>query len=125
MLNITFERFSQIPQKYSLIENFLYDKTVADEDTIYYVKLAVYELAGNILKHSKSKANLVLMCEGDIIRIYLSGSNSFELKKISLPPKTCECGRGIYLVKKISETMEYYNGGKDVCVCIKCKHKID
>lgn len=122
MLNIIFERFAQIPQKYEEITEYLDSKILIDEDIIYNVKLVIYELAGNILKHSKSKANMVMQCDGDIIKIMLTGSKEFRFDNICLPSCDCENGRGIFLVKSVAQSLEYINGGREVCVCLKCKN---
>lgn len=122
MLNLIFEKLSQFSDNSQKISDYLFDKGKNDIDTVFSVKLAIYELVGNVIKYSKSQAKVNLACDGDIIRILIRGSKEFELKTIELPPIECECGRGIYIIKQMSESLEYYNGGKDVCVCIKCKN---
>lgn len=123
MLNITFEKFCEFPEKTKKIEKYLIEKVNPDEESIYSIKLAVFELAGNIIKHSKTKARMLLTHKDDIIKILFKGSGPFELKQICLPSENCECGRGIFIIKNISESLEYYDEGRQVCVCIKCRKK--
>lgn len=121
MLRLIFRDFSHLSSCARKIKDYLNSKGFIDEDDLYNVKLAVYELAGNVLKHSKRTAFVQLRCEGNIIRIYIKGSNPFELGEITLPSVEEEDGRGIFIVRQISESLEYYNGGKEVCVLIRCK----
>lgn len=123
MLNITFERFNDFADKSKKIEKYLQNNYNADEETAYTVKLAVFELAGNIIKHSKAKAHMLMHCEGNVIKIMFKGGNDFDINGICLPEQTSEYGRGIFIVKNICESLEYTDGGKQVCVCIKCRQK--
>jgi hypothetical protein len=123
MLIITFDNFSQFAEEKKRIERYLSETINADEETAYTVKLAVIELAGNIIKHSKTKALMNMDCEGDIIKILFKGGKCFDLKEVCLPPSDYEYGRGIYLVKKICQSVEYFDGGKEVRVKIKCTRK--
>jgi hypothetical protein len=123
MLIITFDNFSQFDREKKRIEQYLSEMADIDEETAYAVKLAVIELAGNIIKHSGTRALMNMECEGDIIKILFKGGKCFNLKEICLPPSDFECGRGIYLVKEVCESLEYYDGGKEVCVSIRCRRK--
>lgn len=121
MLNITFERIDELDENSKKIERYLKENYQADEETAYSVKLAIFEIAGNIIKHSKAKAQMAMSCEGDIIKLKFEGGKVFKISEISLPRQTCECGRGLYIVKHMCESLEYVDGGKQVCVSIKCK----
>lgn len=121
MLHLIFRNFSHLSRDARKIKDYLNSKGFIDEDDLYNVRLAIFELAGNVLKHSKRTALVQLKCEGDVIRIYIKGSNPFERGEITLPSVEEEYGRGIFIVRQICESLEYYDGGKEVCVCIKCK----
>lgn len=121
MLYLILKDYAHFSRNAAKIKEYLYSKGFIDEDDLYNVKLAIYELAGNVIKHSKKTAMVELMCEGDLIRIYIKGSNPFELPGIALPHEEEEDGRGIFIVRQICESLEYYDGGKEVCVSIKCK----
>ena len=123
MLHLIFERLSQFSGNSLKIKEYLYSEGVMDEETVYCVRLSVNELAGNILKHSKTAANMVMECEGDLIKIFITGSRAFDVNRVCLSSSKCECGRGIYLVSEIVQSLEYLKGGKEVCVCIKRKIK--
>ena len=119
MLKLIYKDYSEFSKFSSLIKNYLFDLGETDEETEYNVRLAICELAGNIIKHSKSIATVNLTADGQLIKINISGSLCFDYNIDGLPPVCSECGRGIFLVKEISEELFYYNGGRDVSVTIK------
>lgn len=121
MLYLIFKDFSHLSRSVARIKEYFFSKGFIDEDDLYNVKLAIYELAGNVLKHSNKTARAELKCEGDLIRIYIKGSNPFDLPRNDLPSLEEEYGRGIFIVRQICESLEYYDGGKEVCVSIKCR----
>ena len=119
MLKLIFNEFSQFSEYSSLIRDYLSDKGEKDEETYYNVRLAICELAGNIIRHSKSSATVMLRTDEKIIEISISGSRRFNYGKYCLPPCDKENGRGIYIVREISQELQYTDGGREVNVIIK------
>lgn len=92
-----------------------------DEERIFNSKLAVYELIGNVLKHSGGGATLY----GEILneRITLK----IVAEKPFFPPNTTVCadvfaehGRGLFLVDKLCEERSFTPEGEMIIV-IKTK----
>ncbi len=80
---------------------FLRAEQVAEE-RVFDSKLAVYELIGNVLKHSKASAKLFGEIVNGYVHIKITASKPFT------PPKTTACaealaehGRGLYLVDRL------------------------
>lgn len=119
MLKLIYKDYSEFSEFSSLIKEYLNLKGETNEETQYYVRLAICELAGNIIKHSNSIATVNLIIDGDLIDINISGSKCFDFNINGLPPAESECGRGIFIVNEISEELKYYNGGRDVKIIIK------
>ncbi len=99
---------------------FLAVNKIADE-RIFDSKLVVYELLGNVLKHSGGKAKLAM----ELLQEYI------ELKvfaeKVFFPPEkgTCaevfsEHGRGLFLVDSVSAERSFTSDG-GILVRIKIK----
>lgn len=121
MLKIVYRNYSEFSKFSPMIKDYLFRKGQYDEETEYDVRLAICELAGNIIKHSRSAATVNLMMENSSVRIDISGSYPFEYDINGLPPPDSEEGRGIFIIKEISQELKYLNGGKDVRVLIRCK----
>lgn len=122
MLNLVFTKYADISLYSQQVLDYLSDNGIINEDIIFNIRLVISELAGNVIKHSKCVAKLcVLLQEHDIV-ISIDGGNCFNFSEQSeLPKEECECGRGIFIVKKISKSLEYLEGGKKaVCTLSKC-----
>lgn len=92
-------------------------------DTVFDVKLVVFELAGNVLQHSKQPAEVTVELDQNSVYVNICGGNSFDCeKKCALPDERGECGRGLYLVQSISERLEYQQEGRNVKAVIARKH---
>lgn len=92
-------------------------------DTVFDVKLVVFELAGNVLQHSKQPAEVTVDVDHDSVYVSICGGNGFDCeKKCSLPDERGECGRGLFLVQSVSERLEYQQEGRNVKAVIARKH---
>lgn len=118
MLELLYRDISDFSRYSTKIGEYLSRKGVFDEETGFYVKLAITELAGNILKHSSCSAVVNLMTDRSDITINISGGNCFDYDIGGIMPECCcESGRGIVIVKNIAKSLVYKDGGKNA-VCI-------
>jgi hypothetical protein len=91
-------------------------------DTVFDVKLVVFELAGNVLQHSRQPAEVTVDLDQTSVYVNIRGGNSFDCERNSLPDEYGERGRGLYLVRSISEKLEYQQDGRFVKAVIARKH---
>lgn len=99
---------------------FLIEKKV-DEERAFDCKLIVYELIGNVLKHSGGNATLYGEVEDGLIRLKIGAERPF------CPPNTAVCadvlsesGRGLFLVQKLCEEQAFTTEGEWI-ITIKSK----
>lgn len=92
-----------------------------DKGRVFDSKLAVYELIGNVLKHSNGGAILYGDIEGDFIRLKIVADKPF------CPPNQTVCadvfaehGRGLFLVDKLCEERVFTPDG-ELIIMIKTK----
>ena len=100
------------------LHSYLYSRGESDSDIFFDIKLAVFELAGNILQHSKSPAELRVEVDHDRVYINIFGGNCFDCGCFSKPDLVSDRGRGIFLVQSIAESLKYYQNGKNVLAVI-------
>lgn len=124
MLKLTYRDYSDFSKFAALISGYLADYGETDEQIRYYVRLIVSELAGNVIKHSKCDADVSLMVEGDLVTIKISGGGHFNIDTgCLLPSLECESGRGVFIVKEISDSFCYVDGGKKaICTIRRSSH---
>lgn len=92
-----------------------------DKECVFDCKLAVYELIGNVLKHSDGGATLYgEICEG-FVRLKIVATKPF------CPPTIAACadvlsehGRGLFLVDKLCEEQIFTPDG-ELIITIKIK----
>lgn len=90
-------------------------------DTMYDVKLTVYELAGNVLTHSKSPAEVLIELDRNSIYVNIVGGKAFKVQKTARPDPKCECGRGVFLVEQIAQSLSFCQDGRNVLAVIARK----
>ena len=101
--------------------NYLTSKGETDDDIFFDIKLAVFELAGNILQHSQSPAEVVVEIDRDHVYINILGGKCFDCTAFNQPDLKSDRGRGIFIVKNITESLNYYQNGKNVLAVISRK----
>ena len=99
---------------------FLIEKKV-DEERAFDCKLIVYELIGNVLKHSGGNATFHGEIEGEVIRLKIGAEKPF------CPPNMAACadvfaegGRGLFLVQKLCKEQVFTDEG-ELIITIKSK----
>ena len=92
-----------------------------DKERVFDSKLAVYELIGNVLKHSGGSASLHGEVENGLVRLKIVASKPF------CPPAQTTCvdvfsehGRGLFLVDKLCEERIFTPQG-ELIITIKSK----
>lgn len=92
-----------------------------EEERIFDSKLVVYELLGNVLKHSGGSAKLAMELMQEYVEVKVLA------EKIFFPPErgTCaevfsEHGRGLFLVDSVSQERTFTSDG-GILVRIKIK----
>ena len=88
-----------------------------DKERVFDSKLAVYELIGNVLKHSGGSAKLHGEIADGKIRLKLIAEKPF------CPPATANCadvyaenGRGLFLVDKLCEERNFTENGELIII---------
>lgn len=90
------------------------------EYTAYTLRLALDELATNVLKHSHCKAEVSCCAEEGLLVLTVRGNCGFCPKRVPPPDLFSECGRGIFLVRSLCD-LEYLEGGKTAVAKIQMK----
>ena len=87
---------------------------------IFDSKLVLYELLGNVLKHSQGGAKWSGELAGEYVELRIIAENAYE------PPERGKCaevyaenGRGWFLIDHLCEERFYENGEIFVRICIK------
>ncbi len=107
------------------LSEYLRVKGETDKEIFYDIKLAIFELAGNILQHSKSAAEVSVELDCDRVYINVVGGNCFDCKTVyNQPDIRADHGRGIFIVKSIAESLNYYQNGKTVLAVISRKRQL-
>lgn len=91
------------------------------EERAFDSKLVVYELIGNVLKHSGGGATLQGEIQDGLVRVKIVAEKPF------CPPNSTSCaevfaegGRGLFLVDKLCEEQIFTPNG-ELIITIKCK----
>ena len=109
----------------SVIDSFCFSlaKQNISSESVFDCKLVVYELVGNVLRHSGGVATLQGGVENGFVKIQIYSSKPF------VPPEQSCCsdvlsenGRGLFIVDKICEERIYTPDG-GITVTIKVKEK--
>lgn len=92
-----------------------------DKERVFDSKLAVYELIGNVLKHSGGSATLQGEIKDGLVRLKIVATKPF------CPPNKTVCadvlsenGRGLFLVDKVCEERIFTQDG-ELIITIKTK----
>lgn len=96
-------------------------KNKVEEERIFDSKLVVYELLGNVLKHSGGSAKLAMELMQEYVEVKVLA------EKIFCPPERGACaevfsehGRGLFLVDSVSQERTFTSDG-GILVRIKIK----
>ena len=81
------------------------------QEVIFNSKLVACELLGNVLKHSDGKATLKGELKEGMLELAILSQFPFFPAEVELPDLFSEHGRGLYLAKKLSESVERLSNG--------------
>lgn len=101
----------QLPGESEGLIRFLFCNGEYDEDTLFNVKLVVYELAGNVLRHDHCRAEVEVSLCPDSIVVDVKGASPFSLEPF-LADTSAEKGRGLYLVQSITSSLARSDDGE-------------
>ncbi len=98
---------------------------ITDEETLFNIKLALEEALtnamrhGNILKLSRKVKVSVTLDHGQVCLDVSDEGGGFNPKTVPDPTQSgysenMPGGRGIFLMKKMMDSVEFYNGGRGV-----------
>ena len=101
--------------------NKLLSQAKLSEDKIFDCRLIVYELVGNVFKHTNGDSALKVLLEGDFIQMKVYSSTPVPLPNvIACSDELCEHGRGLFLVQRLCEEMFAEQDG----ICVKIKRTV-
>ncbi|MFA6448697.1 MAG: response regulator [bacterium] len=126
--SISFEfesRFTYLEQVNDLISQ-LFIRTSMAADEIWELKLAMHELGINAIEHGNKKdptKQVKIDCtlyDGRLEFVVQDEGKGFDLEKIPDPTDAegvqRDRGRGIFLVNRLMDEVNYVNGGSKVCM---------
>jgi anti-sigma regulatory factor (Ser/Thr protein kinase) len=101
--------------------NKLLSQANLSEEKIFDCRLIVYELVGNVFKHTKDDSGLKVVLEGEFIQIKVYSVTPFQLPDvITCSDELCEHGRGLFLVQRLCEEILAEQDG----ICVKVKRTV-
>lgn len=90
-----------------------------DDDAIFFSRLVSCELITNVIKHGGESASFSGLIHDDKIEICISASSFKDLNlNRSIPDIFAESGRGLYILRTVSESIERGDNG-EIIVFIK------
>jgi anti-sigma regulatory factor (Ser/Thr protein kinase) len=102
--------------------NYLRERRVA-EDSVFDCRLVLSELTANVLQHSGGTATISGEIREEKIEVEVRSTDPKNPpEKSVLPDCTAECGRGLYLIDKLSER-RYLSDRGGIRVVIKTKYR--
>lgn len=103
---------NQLPSKSERLMQALKQQGEKDDDMLFNVKLVVYELVGNVLKHANHPASVrVALSEGHISVIVKGGDPLNESEQCNSPDLYSENGRGLCLVRHLTDSLQWKSNG--------------
>ena len=89
------------------------DEHEIGEDSRYDVRLTLFELCGNILKHSNCPCRVTVELTDRLISIQIESDVAFDVYD-SCGTLSAESGRGVFLVKSLVQRLQYFDNGKNI-----------
>jgi len=116
MLKFTLSSLDGLPESYLQLATHLGEYKISQEK-MFDIRLTMYELCGNILKHSQTQCEIDVDFDGESLKFNLKSDKDFEPceKMFDL---CAESGRGIFLVRQVAESLEYLDSGKNIVAVI-------
>ena len=89
------------------------DENRIGEDSCYDVRLTLFELCGNIIRHSNCPCRVTLELSDLLISIRIESEVAFDVYD-SCGTLCAESGRGVFLVKSLVKRLQYFDNGKNI-----------
>lgn len=112
MLTFVLRTLDELRAEFQNVRNFL-DQNEIGEENVYDVRLTIFELCGNILQHSKCPCRVTLELSDSVISIRIESDVAFRIHE-ACGTTFSERGRGVFLVKNLVRSLQYYDSGKNI-----------
>ena len=90
------------------------------EEKLFDCRLILYELVGNVFKHTNGDSALEATVEGEALKMKVYSATPFALPNvITCSDELCEHGRGLFLVQKLCK--EIYAEADGICIKVQIK----
>ena len=127
-------RFEAVPGFLAKAVEFLQNRTPADTEEIFHLRLALEEALTNAIKHGNQLnptlrvSVAVLFKGGNVLMTVEDKGKGFDDTRVPDPTAGMRVlktsGRGVFLIKNVMDEVRFSRGGRKIRMVKKLKHRV-
>ena len=111
-MTFVLKSLEELRAQFQNVREFL-DENEIGEENVYDVRLTIFELCGNILRHSKCPCKVTLDLSDAVISIRIQSDVAFRIHE-ACGTTFAERGRGVFLIRNLVRSLQYGEDGKNI-----------